>query len=90
MLTHRDVMFDLRTQLHNTDLVLSDESFHRFFTQSVPPSPDAFIMFHDDAAHDVDLLCQRFARWEARRVVIRRRRCAVWSAVDREQEGGEG
>ena len=67
MLTHRDYMFNLRAQLHDTGLVLSDESFHRYFMHSLPPSFDSFIMFYDDAAHDVDLLCQRFVKWEARR-----------------------
>src|SRR5882757_8923112 len=67
ILTHRDVMFDFRTQLHDTGLVLTDELFHQYFTHSLPPSLDTFIMFYDDASFDVDLLCQRFVRWEARR-----------------------
>ena len=62
ILEHRDFMFDLRAQLNSTGLVLSDQSFRCYFTQSLPPSLDVFIMFHDDVLHDVDLLCERFVR----------------------------
>ena len=34
ILTHRDTMFDLRTQLADTGMVLSDESFPQYFTHS--------------------------------------------------------
>src|SRR5258706_14038397 len=67
ILTHQDVMFDLWTQLSDTGLLLTDESFHRYFSHSLPPLLDTFIMFYDDATFDVDLLCQRFVKWEARR-----------------------
>ena len=67
ILTHCNVMFDLRTQLADTGLALTDKAFHRYFTHSLPPSLDTFIMFYDDASFDVGLLCDRFVRWEARR-----------------------
>jgi len=60
-------MYDLRMQLNDTGLVLSDASFHCYFTHSLPPSLNTFIMFYDDATHKVDQLCDRVTRWEARR-----------------------
>src|SRR5258706_2731339 len=59
-------MFDLQTQLSDTRLLLTDELFHQYFSHSLPPSLDTFIMFYDDATFDVDLLCQCFMKWEAR------------------------
>jgi hypothetical protein len=65
ILAHRDYMFDLRFQLRDTGLVLSDQSFHCYFMQSLPPSLDILVMFYDDKTYDVELLCERFTRWEA-------------------------
>ena len=60
-------MYDYRAQLVDTGLALTDQSFHRYFLNSLPPSLDHFVMFYDDPTFDVDTLCQRFVRWEARR-----------------------
>src|SRR5258706_13668006 len=65
ILTHQDVMFDLQTQLSDTGLLLTDKLFHQYFSHSLPPLLDTFIMFYDDATFDVDLLCQCFVKWEA-------------------------
>src|SRR5258706_6117962 len=58
-------MFDLQTQLSDTGLLLTDKLFHQYFSHSLPPLLDTFIMFYDDATFDVDLLCQCFVKWEA-------------------------
>jgi hypothetical protein len=67
ILAHCDYMFDLRFQLCDTGLALSNQSFHCYFTQSLPPSLDILVMFYNDKTYDVKLLCEHFTRWEARK-----------------------
>ena len=66
ILTHRDYMVDLRTQLRDAGRDLSDQAFHGYFTESLPTSLDLFITLYDDSTYDVDLLCDKFAKYEMR------------------------
>ena len=67
ILTHRDTMYNLRAQLLNSGLALTNQSFHHYFLNSLPPTLDQFVMFYDNLSFNVDTLCQCFVRWEARR-----------------------
>jgi hypothetical protein len=58
-------MFNLRFQLRDTSLALSNQSFHCYFTQSLPPSLNILVMFYNNKTYDVELLCEHFTRWEA-------------------------
>ena len=66
ILTHQDYMYDLCAQLTEMGLVLSDQSFHCYFVDLLPPSHDIYITFHDDKTYNVDNLCKRITRHEAR------------------------
>ena len=59
-------MFNLRAQLSNTGLDLTDQAFHCYFVDSLPASYDIHIMLHDDKTYDVVELCERITRHEAR------------------------
>ena len=56
-------MIDLRTQLSDT---VTDQAFHCYFAESLPPSLDSFIASHDDMPFDIDLPCERFTGHEMR------------------------
>jgi len=60
-------MFDLHTELAGTGMVIDDQSFFEYFTNSLPSSLDLFITLYEDNSYDVDLLCDRFAKYEMRR-----------------------
>lgn len=63
---HRDFMLSLRTQLLDAGMELTDKIFFDHFTNSLPASLDIFVTFYDDKSHDIDLLCDRFSRYEMR------------------------
>jgi hypothetical protein len=65
--THRDTMVDIRTELADTGMIINDQSFYEYFTNSLPPALDLFITLHDDSTYDIDLLCDKFAKYEMRR-----------------------
>lgn len=56
ILTHRDYMGGLHSQLSDAGLNLTDQAFHSYFTESPPPSLDLFITFYDDKTYDVDFV----------------------------------
>ena len=64
--SHRDAMVNLRTELADAGTTISDQSFHEHFTNSLPSSLDLFITLYDDPAYDVDLLCDKSAKYEMR------------------------
>ena len=59
-------MADLRSQLRDTGYNLSDQAFYTYFTESLPPSLDLFITLEEDNTYDVNLLCDKFAKYEMR------------------------
>ena len=65
--THRDSMVNLRTELADTGMVINDHTFFLYFTSSLPRSLDLFVTLYDDGrSHDVNVICDRFARYEMR------------------------
>jgi len=48
-------------------MVIDDQSFFEYFTNSLPSSLDLFITLYEDNSYNVDLLCDRFAKHEMRR-----------------------
>ena len=65
--THRDAMVNLRTELADTGMVINDHTFFSYFTSSLPRSLDLFITLYDDGrSHDINVICDRFARYEMR------------------------
>jgi transposase InsO family protein len=64
--THRDYMVELRCQLADAGMQLSDQSFLSHFIESLPPSLDLFVALYEDSNHDVDFLCDKFAKYENR------------------------
>ena len=68
--THRDNMVDLRTELADAGLKITDQTFYELFTNSLPRSLDLFISFYDGPTFNVDTLCDRFAKYEMRRKVV--------------------
>ena len=66
ILTHCDYMFDLRSQLSDAGLALTDQAFYSYFTESLPTSLDLFIALYEDNTFDVDLLCDKFAKYKMR------------------------
>ena len=66
ILTHRDYMVDLRSQLRDAGMNLTDQAFYSYFTESLPPSLDLFVTLYEDNTFDVDLLCDKFSKYEMR------------------------
>jgi len=64
--THRDYMLDLRTQLEDTGMTLTDQAFYLYFAESLPESLDLFITLYEDSTYNVDRLCDKFAKYEMR------------------------
>jgi len=65
--SHRDAMVDLRTELADAGMTISPQFFHECFTNSLPSSLDLFVALYDDPTYDVDLLCDKLAKYEMRR-----------------------
>ena len=63
ILTHRNYMVDLRSQLRDAGFNLSDQTFYAYFTESLP-ALDLFITLYEDNTYDVNLLCDKFAKYE--------------------------
>jgi len=63
---HQDYMIDLRIQLADAGMILSDQAFYSYFIESLPPSLDLFVTLYEDTNHDVDFLCDKFAKYEMR------------------------
>jgi len=59
-------MVDLRTELADAGMTISDRSFHKYFTNSLPSSLDLLTLY-DDSTYDVDLLCDKSAKYKMRR-----------------------
>ena len=64
--THHDAMVDIRTELADAGMMISDQSFYEYFTNSLPSSLDLFITLYDDSTYDINLLCNKFAKYEMR------------------------
>jgi Zinc knuckle len=64
--THRNTMVDIRTELAETGMIINDQSFYEYFTNSLPPSLDLFITLCDDSTYDIDLLCDKSSKNEMR------------------------
>jgi hypothetical protein len=64
--THRDTMVDIRIELAETGMIINDQYFYEYFTNSLAPSLDLFITLYDDSTYDIDLLCDKFAKYEMR------------------------
>jgi hypothetical protein len=62
--SHRNYMVDLRSQLADAGMQLSDQSFLSHFIESLPPSLDLFVALYEDSNHDVDFLCDKFVKYE--------------------------
>jgi len=62
--SHRNTMVDLRTELADAGMTISDQSFHKYFTNSLPSSLNLFITLYDNSTYDVDLLCDKIAKYE--------------------------
>lgn len=60
--THRNYMDDLRTQLADAGMTLSDQCFYLYFSNSLPAAFDLFVI--SDDTKDVDLLCHKIARYQ--------------------------
>ena len=54
--THRDYMLDLRTQLEDTGMTLTDQAFYSYVAESLPESLDLFITLYGDITYNVDRL----------------------------------
>ena len=67
--THRDNMVDLRTKLADAGMALTDQTFYEYFTTLPPPSLDLFITLYEDPTYNADVLCDRFTKYEMRRMV---------------------
>jgi gag-polypeptide of LTR copia-type len=65
--THRDTMVDIRTELADTGMIINDQSFYEYFTNSLPPSLNLFITLYDDSTYDIGLLCDKFSKYKMRR-----------------------
>jgi hypothetical protein len=59
---HRDYMVDLRLQLADAGLKMTDQAFLSYFVKSLPPSLDPFVTLYEGTNHDVDFLCDKFAK----------------------------
>ena len=66
---HRDYMVNLRTQMADGGMTLSDQDFYSYFTASLPPSLDIFIALCEANKYDVDFLCEKIAKYEMRQRV---------------------
>ena len=64
--SHRNAMVNLREKLVEAGMTISDQSFHEYFTNSLPSSLNLFITLYDDPTYHVDLLCDKFAECEIR------------------------
>ena len=53
-------MVDLRLEPVDAGMTSSDQSFHEYFTNSLPSS------LYDDPTYHVDLLCDKFTKCEIR------------------------
>ena len=62
--SHRDAMLDLCTALADAGMTIGDQSFHEHLTSSLPSTLYLFITLYDDPTHDIDLLCDKFAKCE--------------------------
>ena len=66
---HHDYMVDLHTKLTDTGMAISDQTFYKYFTHSLPTSLNLFITLYEDPTYDVDILCDRFTKYEMQRKV---------------------
>ena len=66
VLSHRKAMVNLRTELADAGMTISDQCFYDYFTISLPSSLDLFIVLDDNPTYDVNLLCDKIVRYERR------------------------
>jgi hypothetical protein len=64
--THRDHMVNLRIQMADAGMALSDQAFYTYFTLSLPPSLDLLVAVCEDNNYDIDSLCDKIAKYEMR------------------------
>ena len=77
-------MVGLRTQLSDAGMSITDQSFYAYFTESFPDDLDPFISLYKDNTHNVNLLCDKFSKYEMRlanRAQKRARRIGVSTEV---------
>lgn len=61
---HRDYMVNLRIQMADAGMTLSDVAFYYDFITSLPPSLDLFVTFCNVNNYNVDSLCDTIAAYE--------------------------
>jgi hypothetical protein len=62
---HRDYMVDLRLQLVDAGMSLTDQAFLFYFVESLPPYLDLLVALCDDT-NNIDFLCDKIAKYEMR------------------------
>ena len=75
-------MLDLRTQLEDAGMTLTDQAFYSHFAESLPESLDLFITLYGDSTYNVDCLCDKFAKYEMRKKVRASKTTKSQSASD--------
>ena len=65
ILTHRDYMVGLRSQITQASGAVSDKEFHSYFVQSMPTSADGFMLIYNKTG-DIDQLCDCFVKYKMR------------------------
>ena len=64
--THCDYMTNLRTQLTDAGMLLTDQAFFSYFVESLPATLNIFITMYEDPSYNINLLCDKFAKYEMR------------------------
>ena len=59
-------MVGLRIQLADAGKPIPDDSFYSYFVESLPSSLDLLVTLYENPTHDVDLLCDKIAKYEMR------------------------
>ena len=80
--THHDYMVDLRTQLEDTGMMMTDQAFYLYFAELLPKSLDLFITLYEDSTYNVDRLCDKFMKYEMRKKVRASKTAKSQSASD--------
>ena len=57
--TYRDHMVELRTQLEDAGMTLTDQAFYSYFVESLPELLDLFITLYEDTTYNVDWSLQQ-------------------------------
>ena len=62
--THCDYMTDLHTQLADAGTSITNQAFFSYFIESLPPTLNIFVTMFEDPSYDINLLCDKFARYK--------------------------